>query len=161
MFVPIKEVGVMFDKNNFDKPPFNGGASVVAVIDENTGRFALVLDRAKPEPHYWKFPGGKVDPEDVIPEKPFDDQLAADNAAKREVLEETGLRARVMRLGKIDKKTHVQYLYVGLADFAELASTGDEGEIVKSFSLEQLKKLENFFPPHLPILGMALAEIGA
>lgn len=151
----------MFDKKNLGNTPFNGGASVVAVIDENTGRFALVLDRAKPEPHYWKFPGGKVDPEDMVPEKPFDDHLAADNAARREVREETGLLARVMRLGKIEKRTHVQYLYVGLADFAELAATGDEGEIVKSFSLEQLWQLENFFPPHLPILSMALARIGA
>lgn len=150
----------MFDKKNLNKTPFNGGAAVVAVIDEETGRFALVLDRAKPEPHYWKFPGGKVDPEDIVPEKPFDDQLAADNAARREVREETGLNAQVMRLGKIDKRTHVQYLYVGLANFAELAATGDEGEIVKSFSLEQIRLLENFFPSHLPLLGMALAELG-
>lgn len=150
----------MFDKKYLHKNQFNGGAAVVAVIDENTGRFVLVLDRAKPEPHYWKFPGGKVDPEDVVPERPFNDELAADNAAKREVLEETGLHARVMRLGKIDKKTHVQYLYVGLADFSELAATGDEGELVKSFSLEQLRQLENFFPSHLPILSMVLVEIG-
>lgn len=149
----------MFDKRNLNKTPFNGGASVVAVIDEKTGRFALVLDQTKPEPHYWKFPGGKVDPEDVVPGKPFDDQLAADNAAKREVKEETGLQAQVMRLGKIDKKTHVQYLYVGLADFADLAATGDEGEIVKSFSLKQIHQLENFFPSHFPLLEMALAEI--
>lgn len=150
----------MFDKKNLNKTPFNGGAAVVAVIDEKTGQFALVLDRTKPEPHYWKFPGGKVDPEDLVPEKPFDDQLAADNAARREVREETGLNAQVMRLGKIDKKTHVQYLYVGLANFAELAATGDEGEVVKSFSLGQIRQLENFFPNHIPLLNMTLAKLG-
>lgn len=136
------------------------GASVVAVIDENTGRFALVLDKAKPEPHYWKFPGGKIDKEDVNPEHPYDDHLAADNAAVREVKEETGVAVQISRLGKIDKKTHVQYLYVGLGNFAELAATGDEGEIVKAFSLDQIKELQNFFPNHLPILELALNLVG-
>ncbi|TSC54840.1 MAG: hypothetical protein LiPW30_306 [Parcubacteria group bacterium LiPW_30] len=136
------------------------GASVVAVIDENTGRFALVLDKTKPEPHYWKFPGGKIDKEDVNPEHPYDDHLAADNAAVREVKEETGVTVRVSRLGKLDKRTHTQYLYVGLGDFADLAATGDEGEIVKSFSLDQIRGLQNFFPNHLPILGMTLSLVG-
>jgi ADP-ribose pyrophosphatase YjhB (NUDIX family) len=136
------------------------GASVVAVIDENTGRFALVLDKTKPEPHYWKFPGGKIDKGDVDPEHPYDDHLAADHAAVREVREETGVAVQVSRLGKIDKKTHVQYLYVGLGDFADLVATGDEGETVKAFSLDQIKGLSNFFPNHLPILGMALNLVG-
>lgn len=136
------------------------GASVVAVVDEKTGRFALVLDKTKPEPHYWKFPGGKIDSEDVNPEHPYDDQLAADNAAVREVREETGVKVLVSRLGKIDKRTHVQYLYIGLGDFAELVATGDEGEIVKAFSLDQIRGLSNFFPNHLPILGMALSLVG-
>jgi 8-oxo-dGTP pyrophosphatase MutT (NUDIX family) len=157
------EAGMMIERQKLNRPSFDLGACVVVVIDEKTSRFALVIDRSKPEPHYWKFPGGKIDKEDVDPEHPHDDQKAADNAAVRETKEETGLNVQVMQLGKIPKKNHTLYMYMGLADFQELTATGDEGEIVKPFSLEQIKSLQalgNFFPNHLPILHEALRQAG-
>lgn len=135
------------------------GAVVIVVIDQETGRFALVLDRAKPEPHYWKFPGGGVDDEDVVPERPFDDLSASRGAAERELKEETGLTAELLHLASIKKRTHTQYAYLGLADFKNLAQFGVDGEIVKDFSLEQIRALQNFHPLHGRILDLALEKL--
>lgn len=137
------------------------GAVVTVAIDGSTGRFALVLDRAKPEPHYWKFPGGKIEREDIDPKHPLDDELTADNAAKRETEEETGVNVQIVqRLEPVHKKTHSLYPRIGLGNFEELAATGDEGEIVKAFSLEQIQALTNFMPAHVQFLEATLEFLG-
>lgn len=160
----------MIDKEKLGA--WNPGAVVIVAIDEKTGRFALVIDRQKPEPHYWKFPGGKIELKDKHPVKSFDDHLAADHAAPRELEEETGLACEreggrfklftPFRLGTTEKRTHTVYEYVYLADFSTLAALGDEGETVRAFSLEQIRVLQQkgaFFLPHEALLEKALRFI--
>lgn len=125
------------------------GAVVVVTMDER-GRVALVFDTKKDgvngKPAFWKFPGGKVDSSDV------DVRFAA----LRELEEETGLRPRAERFAQvtsIDKGNHELHVFVALVDdFADLRATGDEGEIVRAFSIEQIRNMENFFPNHRAIL---------
>lgn len=137
------------------------GAVVTVPIDEKTGRFALVIDRSKPEPHFWKFPGGKIEHGDISRDHPYDDELTADNAAWRETEEETGLEVQIVRrLEPVPKRNHTLYPRIGLANFEQLAATGDEGEIVKAFSLEQIKCMPNFMPNHVPFLKATLEFLG-
>jgi len=135
------------------------GAVLIVPIDEETGKIALVMDPSKPSPLYWKFPGGGIEYMDIDPQYPFDNYLKADNAARREAREETGLTIRIMRLGRIPKRTHTLYLYIGLADFAQMAQAGDEGEIPRAFSTEEINRLKNFMPGHQAILKMAIEKI--
>jgi 8-oxo-dGTP pyrophosphatase MutT (NUDIX family) len=136
------------------------GSVVTVAIDGETSRLALVLDPHKPAPQYWKFPGGGIEEEDVDRGHPYDDDLTADNAAKRETEEETGLKVKIVRLGRIQKKTHSVYVRLGLADFRSLAPKGKEGEFVKAYSLDELYQLLDFFHNHKAILGMALNHLG-
>ncbi len=134
------------------------GAVVTIVVDEKTGWLTLVMDPAKPKPHYWKFPGGKVAQEDIVQAHPFDDELTADNAALRETKEETGLGVQIIkRLKPVQKRGHTLYPRIGLANFEELVAAGEEGEIVKAFSLEEIYELDNFMPNHIPFLEAMLA----
>lgn len=135
------------------------GAVIIAVFDEKSGKVVLVKEPSRPLPHFWKFPGGGIEEEDVDPQHPLDDHLAADAAAKRETKEETGLDVQVLRLGIMPKKTHTMYLYVGLADFEQMARTGDDGEIPQAFSVTEIEALKNFMPNHRPILKMAIEKI--
>jgi 8-oxo-dGTP pyrophosphatase MutT (NUDIX family) len=140
--------------NNKDR-----GAVIVVAFGERTNNVALVMEPSKPLPHYWKFPGGGIEERDVDPKHPDDDYRAADRAAVREAKEETGLDVEVMRLGVIPKRTHTQYLYIGVADFSRMAKVGGEGEIPGIFSVEEVEILSTFFPAHRPILKMAIAKI--
>lgn len=150
------------------------GVVFVVAIDFATGRFALVLDPAKPEPHYWKFPGGGIEEIDVDEDHPFDDRLTAENAARREAAEETGLgqngrkrsgrwkHGRLVQLlwvADIKKRTHTQHVFLGLSNFDDLITQGEEGEIVQDFSEAQIRALPNFHPQHGAILNLALEKI--
>lgn len=138
------------------------GSVVTVVIDEASGNFALVKDPFKPRPHYWKFPGGGIDPEDTDTSNPRDEMLAARNAAMREAKEETGLEVKdVLFIGAIHKKGHDLYIFAGVADFAGLAATGDEGEAVSTFTSDETKSMVDFFPNHHPVRDMVLEKIRA
>lgn len=148
----------MIDEKKKDR-----GVVLVVAIDLTTGRFALVLDPAKPEPHYWKFPGGGIEAVDVVPEHPFDDMAAAEKAAARELKEETGLTGRLLHLATISKQVprpHMQYAYLVLGDFKDLAQIGAELEFVRDYSLEEIRALPNFHPDHVKILNLALEKLG-
>lgn len=59
-----------------------GPALAVSVAIERDGRFLLVLRGNPPAQHMYAFPGGRVDPDEAL-----------EDAALRELHEETGLRA--------------------------------------------------------------------
>lgn len=132
---------------------------VIFDADPKSNQVALVMEPGKPLPHFWKFPAGGIEDEDVNPEYPNDDQRAADNAVLREVKEETGLEAQVVRLGVLQKREHRLYLYVGVADFRRLVKEGGEGEIPAAFPVENIDALEPFLRAHRPIWKMALEEM--
>lgn len=137
------------------------GAALAVIFDEDpkSNRVALVMELGKPLPHYWKFPAGGIRERDVDLEHPDDDQRAADNAVLREVKEETGLNARVVRLGMMQRRRHMLYLYIGVADFGQLVKEGGEGEIPTTFPVESIDTLEPFLVDHRPIWKMALEEM--
>ncbi|WP_052161916.1 NUDIX hydrolase [Hoeflea sp. BAL378] len=62
--------------------PRPGPALAVSVAIERGGRFLLVLRANPPAQHMYAFPGGRVDPDEAL-----------EDAALRELEEETGLRA--------------------------------------------------------------------
>ena len=130
------------------------GAVLIVILDGD--KFALIQEPRKPLPHYWKFPAGRIEGKDVDRERPSDGHLAADNAAVREAKEETGLDVQVMRLGVTQRKRHTLYLYVGVADFSTMAVQGNDGEIPRAFTLEEIEHLTDFHPAHIPILRMAV-----
>lgn len=146
----------MYEKSGKDR-----GAVIIVPVDEKTGRIVLVMEPSKPEPHYWKFPGGGIDPEDIDRQCPDDDLRAAFIAARREAKEETDLTVEVMRIATIAKRTHTVYVFMGLGDVRELQKMGPEGEIPRAFSLEQIRTLTNFMSSHRPILDIAIEKITA
>ena len=49
----------------------------------------------------------------------------------------------------------MKYIFVGAGSFKHLKDRGDEGEIVKAYTLEQVEALTNFFPQHVEYLERA------
>jgi 8-oxo-dGTP pyrophosphatase MutT (NUDIX family) len=69
-------------------------ATVVILRDGPSGIETLLLRKNKKlgfAAGMWVFPGGRVDPEDVDPDRPDDEEAAARNAAIREAAEEAAL----------------------------------------------------------------------
>lgn len=133
------------------------GAVLIAVIDQETGNIALVRDPKKPAPICWKFPGGKIEQVDIVPGRPHDFELTADNAARRECQEETGIALeKLARLSTMFKHGHSLFVRAGVGDFRNLIATGDEGEEVRSFSLAEIQKMHDFLPTHRPVLANLL-----
>lgn len=85
-----------------------GPAVAVAVV---TSRLGVLVGRRRDGVPPWTFPGGKIEP-DELPE----------DAAVREVLEETGLRTRATRV--IGERVHPwaggQIFYVAAVPLSEL-----------------------------------------
>lgn len=81
--------------------PLIPAATVVILRDGSTGPEALMVQRSRAVSFaggMWVFPGGRVDPDDVDPDRPGDEVAAARRAAVREAHEETGLVLRPDRL---------------------------------------------------------------
>lgn len=68
-----------------DRPPASRVPAVSAIVTDAAGRVLLVRRSNPPEAGRWTLPGGRVEPGERLEE-----------AAAREVLEETGLRVRVV-----------------------------------------------------------------
>lgn len=104
----------------------------------------LVKDTGKPEPHFWKLPGGKVDLGETCLE-----------AAFRELEEETGIRARPEDFRLVcqeDRRDHDFFLYEVEANLGTVKSHGNEGEMVRICPLDRLSTLRDFFGPHKRLL---------
>jgi 8-oxo-dGTP pyrophosphatase MutT (NUDIX family) len=135
------------------------GAVLAIIVCPRTGRIPLVIDHGKPEPHYYKFPGGKIEPIDIDSVKKYDDQLMADRATCREAKEETGIDVRIVeRLPDVRKRTHTLYARICVGDIAQMCPRGDEGEYVRAFSPEQILVLPNFLPQHRQFFDALLAK---
>lgn len=122
----------------------------VAIILETPSGIPLVFDPHKPEPHFWKFPGGRNHPGETPGE-----------TAIRELKEETsvGIPPDALRLiheeARGDPKgRHWFFLFwAKISNSVSISPHGAGGEMVKLFSLETIKTMPDFFPNH-----RALAE---
>jgi ADP-ribose pyrophosphatase YjhB (NUDIX family) len=105
----------------------------------------LVRDPKKPDPNYWKLPGGRS----IGKETPK-------QALIREIKEEVGLSLKPTDIEIVyeeEREGHTFCLFQGApVSLAGLKTKGNEGEDVKLFLPEDLKKLSEFFPPHQEIL---------
>ncbi|MEK7134377.1 MAG: NUDIX hydrolase [Patescibacteria group bacterium] len=138
----------------------DGGAAIGIVMNAADGRIILVNEAGgnKKPPYFWKFPGGKIDPCDKDP-------LAA---AIREVKEETGIVIppdRIRQIAEIRKPTHTVFVFAALVDsFADVAKRGEEGEIVRIFSMEELESMEKngeFLHAHKTMKRMFVSFVNA
>lgn len=105
----------------------------------------LIKDPKKPEPIYWKLPGGRSEPGE-----------SAEEAAVREIKEELGLKVTSREMTNLfveDRETHNFALFeIKVDSLKDLKKNGDEGEEIKVFSLDEISKLKDFFFNHKVIL---------
>lgn len=127
-------------------------ASIVLVVGPDD-QVALVIERTKPTPHYWKLPGGAGEEG----EDPF-------ITALRETEEETGLKILIHdlhHLVTVPKRNHDQHFFLATApSFEYLAKRGVEGENVARFKLDEIMNMLDFFPPHRDVLSDQREELG-
>ena len=117
----------------------------VAIVAETPDGIPMVSDPKKPEPRFWKFPGGR----NQLDETPV-------KAAIREMREETGVSVSADEMRLIHRETrgasggsHGFFVFhARITRKVELLERGAGGEIVKFFTGEELKTLPNFFPSH-------------
>lgn len=114
----------------------------------------LTLDPWKGAPHYWVPPGGRGELYDHHPE----------GTAKRELWQETGLRAKTLvRIGepnlRINRSNpdipyHLHFFLATLdrKGLRRLKKIGDEDEVIRIFSNDELKNLKNFHPEYKRLL---------
>lgn len=118
---------------------------VVSVLIITPKGVPLVRDPKKPEPRYWKLPGGRSE----IGEKPLE-------TAIREAKEETGLDLDPMSMDLVyseERENHDFYLFQSVAvSLNGFKDAGNEGEEVKLFTPDEIKTLPDFFPAHKEIL---------
>ncbi|MBP9760537.1 MAG: NUDIX hydrolase [Candidatus Pacebacteria bacterium] len=127
-------------------------------------KVVLILDPSKPEPHYYKLPGGKIELTDA----------SVFIAAHRECKEETGLSMKkavtTMALTPVmSTNAHGTTFMVSIwiATFSEeyvkehLLRIGDEGEIVQTFPMVQMRDRRwRFLPKHRQLFERADATSG-
>lgn len=131
-------------------------AAVTFVLGPN-GQTVLVYEPNMRSPK-WKLSGGKVEEVDMgIPQK----------TAQRELEEETGLYVPLDKFylhKEVDKSMHSRphTLFVFVADvdnFDGLLHIGNEGEHVALFSLDKIRNMRDFFPPHMMYIMDLFEEI--
>ena len=119
-------------------------ASIVLVVGPDN-EVALVIERTKPTPHYWKLPGGGGEKG----EDPF-------ITALRETEEETGLKIKLQdlhHLVTVPRRNHDQHFFLAITQsFETIAKRGAEGENVARFKLDEIMPMLDFFPPHRTVL---------
>lgn len=103
------------------------------VLVERDGRLLLVRRNHEPAMGRWSFPSGYVDAGEVV-----------EDAAAREVREETGLRVRLTRLLGVYSTADEQVIFIAYAGEAP------EGEAVAG---EEAYEVRWFAPEELPVLA--------
>jgi len=121
------------------------GDYAVAIFIKSPEGIPLVMDPKKPAPLYWKFVGGRSElGEDAI------------GAARREICEELGLQLKEKDLKLLfeENRENHKFVFFGaeLASLNGMLKNGNEGEEIKTFSLEQIKQMPDFMPNHKMIL---------
>ena len=126
-----------------------GHAVAVLVVNADRKEVPLVRDPHKPEPHYWKIPGGRSEPGET-----------AEETAVREIKEEVGITLDPTKLEVIhceDRGTHLfTFFYISVPGFLGLKEKGDDGEEVSLFTLTEIQVIGTegdeavapIFPPH-------------
>lgn len=105
-----------------------------AVMQDERGRVLLVLRAYEPEAGHWTIPGGHVEPGESL-----------QDAARREVLEETGLDVTIgAELGVVDipngDETIEAHDFAATVAGGELVA-GDDAADVGWFSLDELRAM--------------------
>ncbi len=125
------------------------GASVI--VEDGEGR---VLLQKRTDNGLWGYAGGSVELDEIVEE-----------AAKRELFEETGLRARSLELFGIfsgrethyvypngDEVSNVDIVYLCRDCEGELIPQPDETEELRFFRADELPEVEKLSPPIRPAL---------
>jgi 8-oxo-dGTP pyrophosphatase MutT (NUDIX family) len=115
-------------------------------------RRAFALDEPQVRPVYWKLPGGKGE-----------DRETPEEAAARELLQETGIRVSCKDLSILWRENRGSHDYIifraDLVRIPRLASLGDEGEEVQMFSAERILQMRDFFPSQKRIIEQHLLAL--
>jgi len=155
-----KETGVLDDQAPWLQEG-EGRGFAVAVLAISPGGIPLVRDLRKAAQHaerqnlapvFWKLPSGKG--------KPGETKAAA---GARELLEESGVDVEqkdLILLSSEDRGSHDYFFFrANLGYTPELAPMGDEGEEVSMFSVEEILRMPDFFPPHRKVALPILADL--
>lgn len=117
-------------------------SNVVVIAFNNMIPLVIELDNKTP---HWKIPGGRKEPGET-----------PEITAVRELKEETGIIIKendLKLVQKINLRGHDRYLYqVEIPSFADLKQRGDEGEVVKVFTIREIQIMNNLLPPHRRLL---------
>ena len=124
------------------------GHSAVIVAVDSKDQVPLVIERSKPKPHYWKFPGGSGEGAETPAQ-----------TAQRELYQETGLWLPLEAFIQIDFEDingHGKYFFFAQTDTLEsLLKTGDEGEEVDTFDLGGILSGQvEILPPQRKLITM-------
>lgn len=118
----------------------------VAVLIDSPEGIPLIRDPKKPVPIFWKLPGGRS----KIGE-------SAQEAAIREIKEEIGLTLKLKDfkiLKEENRGSHNLVIFkASLSSLDGIRVQGNEGEEIRVFPLEQIKKMKDFFPNHQRLLS--------
>lgn len=135
--------------------------AVVVIVLGPGGKTIQVSDPFKPDPVYWKFPGGKKKGEETVLQ-----------TASRELREETGIEAVTEKdlelISEINKSwhknPHTLFVFKVCVDsFDGLLKFGEERNSttleVRLFEINKIPEMKDFFPSHKLYLEKIITDI--